>query len=813
MRTRGILLFVCLFLTIVLVAIGSDTHDESYQRTFTVLDMQADYIELNLTLPNYETETYLERGLEYKKIEFENSSYFLDEGKPELPYFSSLLAIPFGGDIESVEIIGYDKSYLSDFRAYPAQDYTNEIDRTFSLDNDYYHSGKIYPFEDYAIGSPAIMRDFNLCNISVAPFFFNPQNNTLEIRDNIRVRVNYSGSYSEIQPRGRYASSFESIYEAYVDNFNNLRDDLVRDYNQRVLIIYGNSSDNTFLAKLDEFADWKRKRGFIVDAFSTSSAGTNTTAIKNFIQNRYDNINQRPDYLVLVGDTSGAFSLPTYTENLSGYSGCGDNPYTQLAGNDVLGDVHMGRISVENSTQFSTMINKVFYYERDMTLQQTNWYNKMLLVGDTAPSGQSCVYVNKYIKAESQRINPDYTFTEIYSDNPSTSLMDNAISQGVGVYNYRGYIGMSGWSPSASALNNGDRLCHSTILTCSTGTFSGTSPTESFTRLGSPTLPKGALTAIGMATSGTHTIFNNALATGIWNGILNYGARDLGKGLTAGKLNLYAMYWGRYNNQVDYFSHWCNLMGDPTVTMYLQIPETFNANYSTSIPSGTQYIPVTALDAEGVPVSDAIVTAFQSNSLHVIARTDESGNALLLIPSDATGSIAITVTKDEFKSHMGIVQVSSAGGVVYAEHTVLDAVTGNNDGIANGGETISLNLALTNTTSSSVDNTIATLSTNDQYATIIQSSVDYGTIASQNNSTGNSSFEMTFSSSIPDAYMVLLNLSVNSSLGSFDSVFEVSVHNSDIDIVDLQINDSGNGVLDPGDTANLILTVQNDGAQ
>jgi hypothetical protein len=71
----------------------------------------------------------------------------------------------------------------------------------------------------------------------------------------------------------------------------------------------------------------------------------------------------------------------------------------------------------------------------------------------------------------SSKIHPDYTYIENYTSSYS-STMNSGINQGVSFFNYRGYIGMSGWSPSES-LNNGPRLPHSVILTCGTGSFGG----------------------------------------------------------------------------------------------------------------------------------------------------------------------------------------------------------------------------------------------------------------------------------------------------------------------------------------------------
>ena len=40
----------------------------------------------------------------------------------------------------------------------------------------------------------------------------------------------------------------------------------------------------------------------------------------------------------IVGDATGSYDIPTWTESYSGYNGEGDQPYTTLEGGDVYPD-------------------------------------------------------------------------------------------------------------------------------------------------------------------------------------------------------------------------------------------------------------------------------------------------------------------------------------------------------------------------------------------------------------------------------------------------------------------------------------------
>ena len=90
----------------------------------------------------------------------------------------------------------------------------------------------------------------------------------------------------------------------------------------------------------------------------------------------------------------------------------------------------------------------------------------------------------------------------------------------------------------------------------------------------------GALGAIGTATSGTHTRYNNCMFLGINNGLLNSEEHRVGPALTRGKLNLYNNYWENEWQNVYVWSTWNNLMGDPATPMWTAFPSELTAAHA-----------------------------------------------------------------------------------------------------------------------------------------------------------------------------------------------------------------------------------------
>jgi hypothetical protein len=99
-----------------------------------------------------------------------------------------------------------------------------------------------------------------------------------------------------------------------------------------------------------------------------------------------------------------------------------------------------------------------------------------------------------------------------------------------------------------------------------------------------------------MATSGTHTLFNNALSCGIFDGIFLYGMRNMGEALLNGKLYLWNVYGTANTSYANSFAHWCNLIGDPTVEAFVGIPKGLLINAPDSIPRGCSLVDINITD-------------------------------------------------------------------------------------------------------------------------------------------------------------------------------------------------------------------------
>jgi hypothetical protein len=813
MKKLYFLLLLLMFVSLYAV----DVHNNS---PFHIISQNAKYMDIEFTLPSYKLVNETGLGQSFQRIQITQADYLAMEGMPELPVFSGMIAIPYHG-IAEMQILSQQDNTITGITPFPVQTKDNDQSGAveFQMNRNYYQNGSKYPSQIATTDNPSILRDFRVMNFSVHPFVYDASSKQMLVHNKVTVRIEFKDApgVNEMEAPTSYSTSFQPMYNSLLLNYNDVRDLGLPYQPERILIIYANSTDNTFLSKLTEFVNWKQQKGYVVQLASTTQAGTSNSAIKTFIQNAYNNTSTRPDYVILIGDAAGTFTIPAwnFTWNLR-YTGEGDYPYTHLAGSDLLGDVYIGRMSISSTNDFLNLVAKGFAYERDMNLTtQQPWLNKMLLVGDSGSSGISTIYVSKYIKEISYAYNSNYTYSEVYSG--FSSGMNTALNSGVAYMNYRGYLGMSGWSPGTS-LVNGSKTPHAVIITCGTGTFAnGTSTTETFTRLGTATSPAGALTAIGMATTGTHTMLNNCLAGSIFEGLFTYDMHNMGQAMLYGKIYLDKVYHAEDAELTEAFAHICNLIGDPTVEAFKSIPNTLRISAPFSVAVGVNLIDISVTGNGNTPIENAKVAATQGANVLFNGITDVNGHVTLNMPINWAGSFTVTASKQDYLPFVETISSDATGSLLF-QNTSIDDITdgtsiGNGDGILDAGETVELTCNIKNTTSTTQSNLYGVLTSDDSNITIISDSTLYGVIQSGNIGSNSTPFLFAVQSSCPDTYRARFNLIIHDNLNNIYTVpFILTIRNADMDVTAVQLIDGSNQILDPGDNATINLTLTNNGA-
>jgi len=746
---------------------------------------------------------------EFTRIESEYHGTTSEYGLPELPAFSTMYQID-PEKLYQVDFTVVESHVIENVKIYPHQPPKSEIGLHY--DTAFYSSTAPYPAENLIISESQIMRGLHLINIQVIPFLYHPTNNRLEIYDEIEILVEEIGESGmtdyTLMPRSR---AFEPLYEQLVVNYVETSNENYQQ--QAILYICGGSSESN--NSFQQLVEWRRQRGYKVYTASLDETGSTANDIKDFIYNAYSRYNPPPEHVAFVGDVGGSYSVPTFYEGWghNSYNNqCeGDQPYAELVGGDLLPEVLVGRISVRSTSHLSTVTNKIISYEKAEHLEDLQgYYERAALIGDPSSSGISTVITNEYIEEVLDAYGMEDIRTK-YSGSSWSSWMRNQLSDGVLYFNYRGYIGVSGFGNSdVDQANNGFMMPFASVITCGTGSFSEeiTALSEKFFRAGTPSTPEGAVAAVGTATWNTHTLFNNILDMGIYDGLFVKGLETAGAGLASGKLALYAAYPTNPYNWVNAFSQWNNLIGDPATHLWTDTPSLLTVEHTDAVYLGINFLDVIVEVDQSQPMRDALISIVSSDGdMQQIEYSNELGEAMFVFDSPIESDLTITVTKRNCKPYQGSISVLTGDRLVNFDGTstiFFNDGNGNADGVVNPGETIGLSLPLKNFGSESATGVVTKLTTGSEYVTVLDSIVVYGDIAPGESIYGEQFTFMLAPSAIQNEELDL-RLVITDDMGNeWHAAIPIEVSGSLLQLHSLDI-------ASPGETTELSIVLNNSG--
>ena len=778
---------------------------------FILASGQFQLSDINNSLHFLMGEINLEDVGEYTRIKENNIGTLLNDGMPEVPVYSTFYKVENGLDYDFSFVVN-DSYVIENVNLYPEQSISKDVLSTkFDKNIEFYLSESVYPEENLIISDQMAMRDVHFVQISLVPFRYYPHLNQLEVYSDVDIIIEESGIPLE-NSDNKISEAFVNVYESFLINY--VRDEDAEYQQPSILYIGSNSAINNNY--FQDLLQWRKERGYVVYTATTSQTGSSSSSIKNYIQDAYDDWSPRPEFVTLIGDDGGSYSdIPTFFENWSGYNGEGDHPYSQLEGNDIMGDVFLGRISVRNTNELNVISNKIVHYEKATYIGSTgtDWYEGAALIGDPSSSGVSCIITNESIDETLTA----YGFEDIRSKYSGSfgSWMQNELASGVAYFNYRGYWGVSGFgNGNIDAANNGWKLPFATVITCGTGSFASDNAclSEYFLRAGTVSTPKGAIAAVSTATLGTHTAFNNAVDLGIYWGLFPRNAETVGSGLHHGKLHLYLTYPGDPNNRVSIFTHWHSLMGDAATHLWKDTPSGLNVDFPSIIPAGTNYITVNVVDDANLPSENARVTLLNDNeSIFVSKMTDLDGNVTFDLTDANTGNVTVTVTKQDhipFQDDFNISSNVESININFNQFSIVE-VSGDNDGTVNPGEVFNLEIPLKNYGSTNISGVVASLEVESDNINILINDVSYGSI-NTNQTVSSGPFRLEILSSVIDMEEIGLRLNISDDLGNdWSSLIPFDVRAPHL-IID-RITIDGDGLLNPGETAIVEVVLINNG--
>ncbi|MCK4979048.1 MAG: carboxypeptidase regulatory-like domain-containing protein, partial [Candidatus Delongbacteria bacterium] len=140
--------------------------------------------------------------------------------------------------------------------------------------------------------------------------------------------------------------------------------------------------------------------------------------------------------------------------------------------------------------------------------------------------------------------------------------------------------------------------------------------------------------------------------------------------------------------------------------------------------------------------------------------------------------------------------------------TIIDE---NGNGQADYGEDISLDILLNNLGENPATNVSATISSTDENITINQNTSTYSNVQGGGSSSNQTDYEFTVAEDCPDGHSVNFEMNITSDEDNWILHFTIQLNAPVIEFETLFIDDGDDGILDPGETADIYVSFMNSG--
>ena len=777
--------------------------------------------EINLTGDNLRingepgelTQSTLSVGLgRFTTLEMKGLKQGAQVGDPDLPHFTKCVALPGNGNWK-IDKLSYDVKEIDiDNPIVPSgwEDLTTW---------EYNRSNEWYPSEIVVVSDPSIMRNYRFSQISVAAVQYNPALEKIRLITNLDLQLSIDYKDNTNPQTGRElpsSATFNKLAESMIFGVDNYRND--NDYAGSLLII----SRSSVTSYLENVTEWKQKLGYHTYLATTTQTGSSTTAIKNYIQNAYDNWDYPPDHVLLVGDVSGSYSVPAfYCEGYMYPNDVTDLEYSLLEGTDYFPDVLLGRISIQNTSQLTTVISKILNYEGNPYMTNTSWYTKGLMMSVIEEGwGQEYYSGRETVICAGEKL-LDFTYTQVDTfiapDQSSHTQLRNLINTGYTFLNYRGFGSTYYWNGSSgshmfeisdiNSLSNGWKLPMVTSIVCGGGDFATYSyPTcfgETWVVAGSSTNPRGGIAFIGPSEHDTKTPFNNCNDLGIYQGITEEGIFGTSAMMLRGKMEMYNNFpychsWGGATNSDQFYFYVYNLLGDPTLNIWTDVPKSCELDIAGEIPVGQNYLEV-SISSEDDQVEGFRIAVTSDEEILAVGTTNSNGNAYIPVMMPL-GDYEVTASK------YGYIPDTEDMEVIAADN--LGIIDFSTSATPSPGETFELDLTIHNYSESDANDINLELMNYDGFFTLLTSTASMSMIAGENEA--EFSFDIEADELWIDGRYGQIFCNISSSLGNSTSMIELEIQSPELIFSDYDV-DNSSGYLQQNTVCPLNIELYNSG--
>ena len=630
-------------------------------------------------------------------------------GSPELPATHELLAVPFGAT-PSVSVISYTtKDYsLSEYgisTIVPRQPSVRKDqkieDVQFVYNEEAYQTRGLATAPEASIEVQGTMRGIRIGSLVINPVSYNAQSNTIRVFNDIEVEITFEGAdiaETERMLVSTYSPYFDIVYKQMF-NYRQIMDvyddhpDLMA-YPVHMIVI----TPENYISALQPWLDWKIQKGFDVQVHTTAQTGNTYSAIHTYVQDLYNTgVSQgaTPTFLILVGDTG----------QIPGTNGSATSKVTDLyygsVDNDYFPDMFYSRMSAENTTQLTSIIDKILQYEQ-YTMPDPTYLNNVTLIAGWDNYWTNYVGKPTIQYATTYYYNTEHGFTQVNSHVNQSQYNGcyNALNTGVGFVNYTAHGDNQEWTQpnftnsNVNQLTNADKYFLAMGNCCLSGNYGYGQPCfgEAMIRATN----KGAYSYIGscpytywyedyyFGVGATNTFSNTPnianTKTGVYDAVWMDDTYNTISSMTfLGNIAVCYAHANNYQASISDLYYWqaYHVLGDGSIMPYRVNPTENTVSHDTEFPAGATSFTVNAEEGSYVGIS-------QDNVLLGAALVDDSGSVSVTVTPVTSGDVKIVVTKPQRQPYIADIPV---GGSTPTTYTVTASVIPAQGGTVTGANT------------------------------------------------------------------------------------------------------------------------------
>ena len=821
------------------------------------LFLLADFVELEYQFSSPEI---IQMG-DYQTISLPDCQSNGKIGEPMLPYKAIVALLPENQQVQKMEIELHDFMEFSlEKPIYPkqrVQAYSLNYSDDFLINNQIYDNHESYPAESYEQIETHYLNGYSIGLSTFTPVKYFPTENKFRLAQRASVKIfTESHNRNDILPirTDEVTSNRIKKFVQNPDMISRYRENKNRDESLEVLIITSEEFAGEFdLLQRDYLENGMKSQVKTVEEIAYEINGVDLPEkIRNYIIDLYQTMNL--NYVLLAGDVEvvpyrGFYcevqssdlivdnDIPSdlYYSALDGtWNDDNDNLWGEPEESDLLPDVAVSRLPFSSLEKLQIMLNKTYNYQYMPVL---NELASPLLVGENLwdnPETWGADYLDLLIGQQDENgyetngIPETDMITTLYDREIgewSTGQLLNEINTGHSFIHHSGHsnanytMRLYSYDISNSNFGNVNGIDHNYTLLYTHGCICGAFDESDCIAEEMLKIDNFLVGFIGNSRYGwfnegqtegpsahLHREFVDALYHDKTGNIAQAHLEskiDTSPWVTApGQHEEGALRWCFYD---------CNVLAEPTLSIWTKEPKNIAVQYPEVVNLGDALISITVTE-NGNPLSSVQCSVLNGEDLIGEAVTTESGIANIEFEDALSeiGELDLFVNGYSILKNQYTISILP-GNSEYVSLTNFTVTDGNNQQ-PEYGENLQLDIELSNLGTQTASNIIASIFSSDQFVSYTLNLITLENLAPSETVTFTSAFGIGLAENIPDMHTAELELTIQTDQENYvyPISFECFAPQFSVESISI-IDESENGVLDPGELATIDFTIENIG--